>query len=133
MTRRRIVLDETVLIRHLQGDRAATGLLIIGASGETEIWSLTLIRAEILMRAQPHVARPTRRLLDRLRWLDVTPDLVDVALELALGVPLRDEVEPLPRLTDLLVAAAARSLEAELVTLAPQRYPMCPGVRAAYG
>jgi hypothetical protein len=48
VTRKRIVLDETVLIRHLQGDRAATGLLVVTAMPETEIWSLTLIRAEIL-------------------------------------------------------------------------------------
>jgi predicted nucleic acid-binding protein len=71
--------------------------------------------------------------MDRLRWLDVTPDLVDLALELAREVPQDREGKRSSWLTDLLVAAAARSLEAELVTLTPERYPMCPGVRAAYG
>ena len=123
----RVVLDETVLIRHFEGEPAATGVLASAAMGGHEVWSVPLIRAKILLERGEGDLAAALRLIDRLRWLHVTLELANLAVELA---PNHQADEP--TLIDLLVAAAARYLEAKLITLSPECYPTLAGVHAAY-
>lgn len=98
------------------------------SSGD-ELWSVTVVRTEILAGARPAEEEPITRLLSRLQWLDVTPELADAAGRLA-AIYLRSH--PGVDTVDYLIAAGARHLGAELLTLNIRHFPMFPSVHPAY-
>ena len=125
----RWLIDTCVLIDHLRGVPAALSLLESGVEENTELWSVVVVRTEILAGMRASEARATRRLLDQLRWVDVTRTLADQAGELARKY-LRSHrgIDTV----DYLIAAAAQAVSAELKTTNVKHYPMFPGLKSAY-
>jgi predicted nucleic acid-binding protein len=125
----RWLIDTCVLIDHLRGVPAARALLETGADDDVELWSVTVVRTEVLAGMRPSEAGPTHKLLDQLRWSDVTRDLADRAGELARRY-LRSHraIDTI----DYLVAAAALGVPAELKTTNVRHYPMIAGLSSAY-
>ncbi len=122
-------VDTSFLIDHLRGDPRAVRLLTNAAADGCELWSVTVVRTEILagMRRGDEVA--TKRLLDHLRWVDVTPEVSDRAGELARRY-LRSHqgVDTV----DYLIASAAESVSAEVKTQKVKHFPMIAGLKPAY-
>ncbi|CAN5539931.1 type II toxin-antitoxin system VapC family toxin [soil metagenome] len=126
---RRLVLDTSVLVDHLRGDSCATSMLIAAARAGHELWSVSIVRTEVLSGVRRGEEAATRELLDHLQWLDITVEVADRAGELA-GRHLR--THPGVDTTDYLVAAATQLLDAELRTLNVRHFPMFPGLQPAY-
>jgi predicted nucleic acid-binding protein len=125
----RYIVDTSVLIDHLRGQRAATELLVKLVRRRHELWSVTLVRTEIIAGMRPAEAEPTHALLARLRWLDVTIPLADLAGTLASRF-LRSH--PGVDVADYVIAAGTQALGARLLTRNVKHFPMFPKLRAAY-
>ncbi len=126
----RLVLDTSVLIDHLRGRPTAATELIPGAIARgDELWSSYVVRAELLagMRAEEEVA--TRDLLRLVSWVDV-----DESVSEAAGALGRRYLRSHPgiEVADLVVAALALELEAELKTTNLKHFPMFKGLKAPY-
>ena len=124
-----LLLDTSVLIDHLRGLAPAVGRLTAALDAGDELWSVTVVRAEILAGARPAEEEPIARLFGLLRWVDVTPELADAAGRLA-ATYLRSH--PGVDTVDYLVAAGAQHLDAELLTLNVRHFPMFPGLHSAF-
>jgi hypothetical protein len=122
-------IDTSVLIDHLRGDARAVGVLTGAAAAGYELWSVTVVRTEILAGLRRGEEASTRKLLDHLRWVDVTVELADRAGELA-----RKYLRSHPGIdtVDYLIAAAAESVAAELKTQNVKHFPMIAGLKPAY-
>jgi hypothetical protein len=125
----RYVVDTSVLVDHLRGHRAATELLLKLVKRRHELWSVTLVRTEIIAGMRPSEVESTRALLARLRWLDVSIPLADLAGTLASRF-LRSH--PGIDVADYVVAAATQTLGARLLTCNVKHFPMFAKVRAPY-
>lgn len=124
-----VLLDTSVLIDHLRGDPRAVELLDDLVIADEAIWAATPTRTELLAGIRARERDALGRLFASLAWVDITPAVADDAGELAYryrrshaGV---DAV-------DYLVAAAARSIRARLLTLNVRHYPMLPHLAPAY-
>ncbi len=125
----RVLIDTSVLIDHLRGDRRAADLLLALARAGTELWSVTVVRTEVLAGMRSGEEAFTNRLLDQLHWADVTREMADTAGRLA-ARHLRSH--PGVDTVDYLIAAAAQLLGAELKTQNVKHFPMFPGMAPAY-
>jgi predicted nucleic acid-binding protein len=125
----RRLLDSVVLIDHLRGDRRATDLMVRLRSEDDELWSVTVVRTEVLGGRRPGEERATMLLLGALHWLEVDRDLADRAA--ALMRRYRRSHAGIG-ITDYLLAASAEVLGAELVTLNVRHFPMFPDLEPAY-
>lgn len=94
-----------------------------------ELWSSQIVRAEILVGLRSGEEEAAHRLLDLLAWLAVDREIAESAA--ALGRRYRPS-HPGISLSDLIVAATALQLGAELRTRNVRDYPMIPGLRPAY-
>ncbi len=124
-----LVVDTSVLVDHLRGLPPAVARLKAALDAADELWSVTVVRTEILAGARSGEEAPISHLLGLLRWLDVTPELADAAGRLA-ATYLRSH--PGVDTVDYLIAAGTLHLDAELLTLNVHHFPMLPGLRAAY-
>lgn len=123
------LIDTAVLVDHLRGDSRARDLLIGFVRGGDELWSVVLVRTEILAGMRRGEERTTHRLLDGLKWQDVTIEIADRAGALAQKyTKSHSGVDTV----DYILAAAALHLGAELVTLNVKHFPMLRALRAAY-
>jgi hypothetical protein len=125
----RWLLDTSVLIDHLRGDLRAVRVLTGAAVDGCELWSATPVRTEILAGMRRGEEPATKKLLDHLRWVDVTSEVADRAGELARRY-LRSH--PGVDTVDYLIAAAAESIGAELKTQNAKHFPMIAGLKPAY-
>ncbi len=125
-----LVVDTSVLIDHLRGDRRAADRLRGAVEAGDELWSVTPVRTEILAGARPEEEPLIVTLLGQLRWVDVTVDLADAAGRLA-ATFLRSH--PGVDTVDYLIAAGAQEVGAQLLTLNVRHFPMFPGLEPAYG
>jgi predicted nucleic acid-binding protein len=124
-----LLVDTSVLIDHLRNDqRAATRLKVAVRSGD-DLWSVTVVRTEILAGARSGEEGAIGELLDQLRWLDVNSQLADAAGRLA--ATYRRSYSGVDTV-DYLVAAGAQELGAHLLTLNIKHFPMFPGLEPAY-
>ena len=126
----RLVLDTSVLIDHLRGrPRAATELIPRAIARGDELWSSCVVRAEVLagMRASEEAA--TRDLFRLVSWADV-----DESVSEAAGALGRHYLGSHPgiEVADLIVAALALQLDAELKTTNLKHFPMFRGLKAPY-
>ena len=121
----KLVIDTSVLIDHLRGDPRATALLTGAVYSRDELWSSTIVRMEVLAAVDESDGRLAEPLLNQLRWLPVTAEVACAAAGLA-------RRHPLGATADLLVAASVLVLDARLVTVNGDRYPMLGGVITAY-
>lgn len=124
-----LIVDTSVLIDHLRSDARALDRLTVAAQDGHEIWSVAVVRVEILAGARTHETQDIDYLFARLRWLDVTPQLADRAGKLA--AEYRASHSGIDTV-DYLVAAAALELGAELLTQNVRHFPMIEDLRPAY-
>jgi predicted nucleic acid-binding protein len=124
-----IVIDTSVLIDHLRGDERAVARLRSAVDIGEELWSVTVVRTEILAGSRPAEREAIIRLFDQLRWLDVTPELADSAGLLATNyVGSHQGIDTV----DYLLAAGAAYLGGQLLTMNVRHFPMIDGLEPAY-
>ena len=127
---KRLVLDTSVLIDHLRGrPPVATTLIPAAIARGDELWSSYVVRAELLagMRADEETA--TRDLMRLVSWVEVDESASEAAA--ALGrryLRSHSGIE----VADLIVAALAQELDAELKTTNVKHFPMFTGLKAPY-
>jgi predicted nucleic acid-binding protein len=123
-----VVLDTSVLIDFIRGDpRAARTLAAL--PDDVELWSVTVVRTEVIAGARAEDGPIMRRILDELRWMAVDETVAD------LGGRMAAHYGPANRgigLADYLVAATVRLLGARLMTLNVRHFPMLAGLERAY-
>lgn len=125
----RRVVDTSVLIDHLRGIDAARVLLRDAVRGGDELWSVAVVRTEVLAGMRPAEKAPTFALLGLFRWLDVDVALADRAG--ALAAKFMRSHRGIDTV-DYLVAAATEHLGAKLETLNVRHFPMFPDLAPAY-
>ncbi len=125
----KLLVDTSVLIDHLRGVPGAIARLGEAARDGDELWSVTVVRTEILAGMRPKEEQGTWRLLAALRWQDVTVEVADEAGALASRY-LRSH--PGVDTIDYLVAAAALTMGAELWTTNIKHFPMFPDLERPY-
>jgi predicted nucleic acid-binding protein len=125
----RLVLDTSVLIDHLRGrPLAATELVPSAIARGDELWSSHVVRAELLAGMRQEEAA-TRDLLRLVSWVEVNESVSEAA-----GALGRRYLRSHPGIdaADLIVAALAQELEAELKTTNLKHFPMFQGLKAPY-
>ena len=123
-----VVLDSSVLVDLARRDRRPVAVLE-ALPEDVELWSVTVVRTELIAGARPEDGPEVRHLLDQLRWLPVDEDLADLAGRMAAHYgPANQGI----RLADYLVAASVRMLGARLLTLNIRHFPMLAGLERAY-
>ena len=122
------VVDTSVLIDHLRGNEGARRLLS-KAADTGELWSVTIVRTEILAGMRRGEERATNELLDTMKWQDVTVEVADCAGELA-----RRFLKSHPGVdtVDFVIAAATQVLNGRLLTQNTKHFPMFPGLQRPY-
>jgi predicted nucleic acid-binding protein len=126
----RVVLDTSVLIDHLRGrPPAATELIPRAIARGDELWSSHIVRAEVLAGMRGTEEPATRDLLRLITWVDI-----DESLSEAAGALGRRYLRSHPgiEVADLLVAALAQHLDAELKTTNVRHFPMFKDLKAPY-
>jgi len=125
----RWLIDTSVLIDHLRGDPRALELLLSGIRSGQELWSVTVVRTEVLAGMRPKEEAATLGLLAQLRWQDVDLAIADRAGELA-----RRYLKSHPGVDtiDYLIAATALATNASLKTQNVRHFPMFKGLEPAY-
>ena len=98
-------------------------------AGEERVWAATPTRTEIIAGLRAHEVEPMGKLFAVLAWVEIDTAVADAAGELARryhrshgGI---DTV-------DYLIAAAAESIDASLVTLNVRHFPMFSDLTPAY-
>ncbi len=124
-----VVADTCVLIDFLRGNVRAVKLRDELLRGEDEVWSVTVVRTEVMAGMRRGEERNTLALLDALKWQDVTAEVADRAGQLA-----RRHLKSHPGVdtVDYLIAATVDLLGARLLTMNVKHFPMFPGLRPAY-
>lgn len=124
----RVVLDTSVLIDHLRAtSAAATELIPRALERGDELWSSQVVRAELLSGMRPAEERATRDLMGLISWVDVDEPLAEAAASLGRRY-LR--AHPGIDIADLVVAALAEHLDADLKTTNLKHFPMFPRLKA---
>lgn len=121
-----LLLDTSVLIDVLRGSEPAADWM--SSLGEIPVCS-ELTRAEVLRGVRSRERGPTERLLSSLRWMPVDEPVSRRAGEL--GRQYRRS-HPGLSIVDLVIAATAELLEAELATANIRHYPMFPSLAPPY-
>jgi predicted nucleic acid-binding protein len=124
-----VLLDSSVLIDHLRGDPRAVELLDELAIADEAIWAATPTRTELLAGIRARERDALARLFAALAWVDITTAIADDAGELAHQY---GRAHPGIDTADYLIAGAARSLGARLLTLNVRDFPMFPGLKPPY-
>ena len=121
-----VLLDTTVLIDLLRGNPAAREYL--SRLAEVPLVS-EVTRVEILRGLRAPERAATERLFDALRWAGVDEVIARRAGELGRRW---DRHRPGMALADLIIAATAEQLAAELATSNVRHFPMFAGLRPPY-
>ena len=117
----RYLLDTTVLIAHLRGDRAVTDALL-QRLGEGHTLGTTCVNiAEIERGLRPAERKQTQVLLDRLVFFDTTREAATRAGRYQADWARRERTLHTP---DALIAGTARAHDAVLVTDNLDDFPM---------
>jgi predicted nucleic acid-binding protein len=123
-----LVLDSSVLVDLTRGDPRATRLLA-SLEPDADLWSVTIVRTELLAGARGGEGPVIIQVLDELRWLDIDSMVADLAGRMAAHYRRSN---PGIGLADYLVAAGTRLLDARLLTLNVRHFPMLTGLEPAY-
>lgn len=115
-----VLVDTSVLIDYLRGDRGAAAVLEAELSAGP-LHASEITRLEVLAGMRPNEAEPTRSLLSVLRWHPVDEQVAEKAGELGRAwPPSHGEIDG----ADLAVAATAPLLDARLMTTNVRHFPM---------
>jgi len=124
-----VLVDTPVFVDHLRRDPRAVGLLTDLLGREEQVWAATPTRTEILAGIRPNEMAPMQGLFALLAWVDIDAEIADAAGELARRYRrAHSGIDTV----DYLIAAAATSIGAALVTLNVRRFPMFPDLEPAY-
>lgn len=126
----RLALDTSVLIDHLRGTPPeATGLIPSAIARGDELWSSYIVRAELLAGMRDEEEAATRDLMRLISWVEVDDSVSEAA-----GALGRRYLRATPgiEVADLIVAALAQHLDAELKTTNLKHFPMFEGLKAPY-
>ena len=124
-----MLLDTSVLVDHLRADERAVRLLARLFEGDEPVWAATPSRTEILAGIRAAERDAMSRLFALISWIDIDASIADAAGELARR--FRRSHTGIDT-TDYLIAAAAQSISASLVTLNVRHFPMFAGLKPAY-
>ena len=124
-----MLLDTSVLVDHLRADDRAVRLLVRLFEGDEPVWAATPSRTEILAGIRAAERDAMSRLFALISWIDIDASIADAAGELARR--FRRSHTGIDT-TDYLIAAAAQSISASLVTLNVRHFPMFAGLKPAY-
>lgn len=124
------VVDTSVLIDHLRGDDRPRQLVRAARSSGTRVVASVLTKVEILAGVRPDETEATRRLLDRLDWIDVDDEVAEQAGALAARYV---RSHPGIEVVDYVIAASAQRLDAELWTTNVRHFPMFEDLASPYG
>jgi predicted nucleic acid-binding protein len=125
-----VLVDTSVIVDHLRNDPRAVDLMTDLLVRGDRVWAATPTRTEIIAALRPHELEPMGMLFSVMSWVDIDAGIADAAGELARRYRAShggiDTV-------DYLIAAAAQSIGASLVTLNVRHFPMFPDLEPAYG
>lgn len=128
---KRRVIDSTVFIdasREGRSDAGPATNFMIAAAREGELWSVTPVRTEVRWAMRERETAVVDALFDRVFWLDVTPEVADLAGEFGRRFGRSHSLD----VVDALVAAAAELLSADIATTNVGDFPMFPGLARPY-
>lgn len=124
-----ILVDTSIIVDHLRDDRRAVDLLTGLAGREERLWAATPTRTEIIAGLRSHELAPMQTLFSVMSWVDITTEIADAAGELARRYHASHRgIDTV----DYLIAAAAQSVDATLLTLNVRHFPMFPALEPAY-
>ena len=124
-----VLVDTPVIVDHLRNDQRAVMLLAELFSRDDRVWAATPSRTEILAGIRARERPPMMALFDILSWVEIDIAVADAAG--AMAQRYRSSHSGIDT-TDYLVAAAAQSVGADLVTLNVRHFPMFEGLEPAY-
>jgi len=124
-----VLVDTPVIVDHLRNDQRAVMLLAELFSRDDRVWAATPSRTEILAGIRARERPPMMALFDILAWVEIDIAVADAAG--AMAQRYRSSHSGIDT-TDYLVAAAAQSVGADLVTLNVRHFPMFEGLEPAY-
>jgi predicted nucleic acid-binding protein len=124
-----VLLDTPIIIDHLRADTRASALLEKLFSEEDRVWAAVPTRTEVLAGVRSRERGPMASLFEIISWVDIDVAVADAAGEMARRY--RASHSGIDT-TDYLIAAAAQSVGARLVTLNVRHFPMFPGLERAY-
>lgn len=124
-----IVLDTSVLIDHLRGDRGALAALRTAAISGERLTASIVTKIEILAGMRPKEERATRGLLATVHLVEVDDAIAEQA-----GAFANQYLRAYPGVdvADYIVAATAWNLGAQLWTRNVKHFPMYDGLVAPY-
>lgn len=124
-----VLVDTSVIVDHLRNDPRAVAVLADLFAREDRVCAATPTRTEIIAGLRPPELAPMERLFVVFSWIEIDSAIADAAGGLARRYRAShggiDTV-------DYLVAAAAQSIGASLVTLNVRHFPMFPDLQPAY-
>jgi hypothetical protein len=124
------LLDTTVAIDHLRGDRRATELLERLTVESEPLLASELSRFELLAGMRSDESDPTELFMGALTWVPVDEAIARLAGSLA--AEYRRSHSGIDAI-DYLIAATATVVGAELLTTNVRHFPMISGLRPPYG
>jgi predicted nucleic acid-binding protein len=124
-----VLVDTTLLVDHLRDRRMAVELLSELLRSDDVVWAATPSRTEVIAGIRERERGPMARLFGLLSWVEVDAEIADAAGELSREFR---RSHPAIDTADFLIAAAALSIGARLVTSNVKHYPMFPGLESAY-
>lgn len=124
-----VLVDTPVIVDHLRGDARAARVMADLFAREERVWAAAPTRTEIIAGLRPHERGPMKRLFAVISWIDIDTAIADAAGELARQYRAsHGGIDT----TDYLIAAAAQSIGAALVTLNVRHFPMFPDLEPPY-
>jgi predicted nucleic acid-binding protein len=124
-----LLLDTSVLIDHLRGNRAAHQALAAAVDDGERLAASVVVKVEVLAGMRPAEERKTRQLLDALDWIPVDDDIAERAGLLANRyLPSHPGVDPV----DYIIAATVELHSAVLWTRNLEHFPMFPDLEPPY-
>ncbi len=124
-----VLVDTSIIVDHLRNDPRAVALMSDLFAREDRVWAVTPTRTEIIAGLRPHEMQPIARLFAVMSWIDIDSAVADAAGELARPY---GAAHPGLDAVDYLIAAAAESIDASLVTLNVRHFPMFPDLAPPY-
>ena len=124
-----VLVDSSVLIDQLRGDARAVNLLNRLFAENSQVWAATPTRTEILAGVRDREPPGVSDMFGLLSWVDIGVEIADAAG--AFARQFRRSHSTIGT-TDYLIAAAANSIGARLITLNVRHFPMFEGLQPAY-
>jgi predicted nucleic acid-binding protein len=123
------LVDTPVIVDLLRNDHRAVRLLTDLLDGVEGVWAATPTRTEVIAGIRTSEREAMQQLFAVFSWVEVDAAIADAAGEFARRY--RRSHSGIDTI-DYLIAAAAQSIGAHLVTLNVRHYPMFEGLKPAY-